>query len=144
MHLRAFLWLVFLSYGAWFPCRIHAGDADLERAVDEKALRDAGVRTDGESLLTFFKQRTLSDADHDRLRAAVRRLGDDDFRLREQATADLAAAGRAVLPFLRTAARDPDPEVVHRARRCIAALEETTELNLLSAAARLLAGSRPP
>lgn len=144
MHPRPFLWVLGVVVFCGRPSFLPAGDADLEQAADEKTLRDAGVPTDGDSLLAFFKKRTLTDADHDRLRDAVRLLGDDEFRVREKATADLKAAGRGVLPFLQLAARDPDPEVVHRARRCLAALEETPELSLTGAAARLLAARRPP
>jgi hypothetical protein len=125
------------------PAQVRAADEDVEQAADEKTLKDAGVGTDGESLLTFFKRRTLTDADHTRFQEAVRLLGDDDFQVRQKATADLKAAGRVVLPYLRPAVRDADPEVAHRARQCMAALEELPELSLLGAATRLLAVRRP-
>src|SRR5262245_21201897 len=99
MHLRALVCLL----GLTLACAARAGDADLEQAVDEKTLRDAGVPTDSDGLLAFLKKRSLTDADHDRLRDAVRLLGDDEFQVRQKATDDLIAAGRSVLPFLRPA-----------------------------------------
>jgi hypothetical protein len=141
---RAFLYLLSIVLICSPLVLIQGGERDVEQAADEKTLKEAGVATDGDSLLTFFVKRTLTDADHVRFQEAVRLLGDDDFNVREKATAELKAAGRAVLPFLRPAARDPDPEVAHRARRCIASLEEAPEFSLLGAAARLLAVRRPP
>jgi HEAT repeat protein len=143
MHFRTYLGLLALT-ALFLPSRFCAADEpDLNRAADEKALKDAGQATDAAGLLAFFRKRTLNDADHDRLREAVRLLGDDDFGTREKATAQLRAAGKAVLPFLRPALRDSDPEVVFRAKKCIDELEETPELSLLGAAARLLALHRP-
>jgi hypothetical protein len=125
------------------PCSAGADDAAIEQAADEKTLKDAGVPTNGAGLLAFFRERTLADAEFTRLQEATRLLGDDDFHVREKASADLKAAGRAVLPFLRTALRDSDPEIVSRARQCIAALEPSPELSILGSAARLLAVRRP-
>ncbi len=46
----------------------------------------------------------------------VRRLGDPSYVVREKATADLWASGKAAIPALRKAAIDPSPEVSRRAR----------------------------
>jgi hypothetical protein len=143
MHFRAFLVLPVLA-GLIGSAILAAGEPDPDRAADEKSLKDAGLASDGPSLLKIFRTRTLTDADHDKLREAVRLLGDDDFRTRERASAQLKAAGKAVLPFLRPAMRDPDAEVMYRAKKCIADLEEAPELCLLGAAARMLAVYRPP
>jgi hypothetical protein len=116
---------------------------EAERAADERMLRAAGVGTDNAALLAFFRERTLGEAERTRMILAVRQLGDDDFHVREQATADLRAAGRAVLPLLRPALRDSDPEVVFRARRCLGDLEHAPDLSLLTCAARVLAVRRP-
>jgi HEAT repeat protein len=144
MQFRAFLGLFAIAV-VIDSSGLHAADEpDPDRAADEKTLKDAGVKNDGASLLAFFRKRTSTDADHDRLLEAVRLLGDDNFRTREKATARLTAAGKAALPFLRSALRDPDTEVVFRAKKCIAELERTPELSVLAAAARLLAVHRPP
>jgi HEAT repeat protein len=135
---------LFVALVSGWLCFATANDADLEQAADEKTLKDAGVSAEGAGLLAFFKARTLTDAEFTRLQEAMRLLGDDDFHVREKATADLRAAGRAVLPFLRTALRDADPEIVFRARQCVSAMEQSPELSLLGSAARLLAVRRPP
>jgi HEAT repeat protein len=144
MRFRALYLLIGVAMMSGWLCFARANDADLERAADEKTLKDAGVPTDGSSLLAFFKARTLTDAEFARLQESTRQLGDDDFHVREKATADLRAAGRAVLPFLRTALRDADPEIVFRARQCVSAMEQSPELSLLGSAARLLGVRRPP
>ncbi|HMF13517.1 MAG TPA: HEAT repeat domain-containing protein, partial [Gemmataceae bacterium] len=143
MPFRAFLGLIVIVV-FWSAHVLHGGEGNVEQAADERTLKDAGVATDGDSLLTFFRKRTLTDIEHTRFQKAVESLGDDDFSGREKATAELKAAGRVVLPYLRPAAHSADPEVAHRARRCIAALEEMPELSLLGAAARLLAARHPP
>jgi hypothetical protein len=141
MLAHAAFWCVALSL---LPPPSSSSSEDAERAADEKMLREAGVATDGAKLLAFFRERTLSEADRARMLQAVRQLGDDDFHVRERATADLQAAGRAVLPLLRPALRDSDPEVVFRAKRCMSGLERAADLSLLTCAARLLAVRRPP
>lgn len=119
------------------------GEADDALAQDEKLLKDAGLAVDSAALLDFFRQRTLTDADKARLEAAVRRLGDDSFQVRERASAELLKAGRGALPALRPALQDPDPEVARRARRCVEVIERSGESSLVPAAARLLAARRP-
>src|SRR5262245_23841324 len=82
-------------------------------AEDERVLGSAGVGADGESLLAFFRDRTPSAAEHDRLRDLLRRLGDDDFATRDKAARDLAALGPAFVGPLRRALRgETDVEVV--------------------------------
>jgi HEAT repeat protein len=141
MLLRASIWL--LGVATLLSTASFASSEDAEQAADEKMLREAGVATDGPGLLAFFKARTLNEADRERLTKAVRHLGDDDFNVREKATAELKAAGRAALPLLRPALRDADPEVVFRARRCLEGIEHAPELSLQACAARLLAIRRP-
>jgi hypothetical protein len=46
----------------------------------------------------------------------IHQLGDEDFTVREDASAQLLAAGDAVKPALELAARDTDPEISSRAR----------------------------
>jgi HEAT repeat protein len=116
---------------------------DRTRAFDEATCKAAGQATDGPALLEFFRQRTLSEADLARLSATVRRLGDPSYRLRAEATSILCAVGRAALPLLRQAVRDPDPEVMRRAEVCLRKIESKAELPVTLAAARLLSRLRP-
>src|SRR5690349_6859528 len=100
------------------PVVAMAAESDPTLAQDEKLLREAGVGTDAPGLLAYFRSQTLSAADQERLRAAVRRLGDNEFEVRERASKDLAAAGRLAYPYVARALRDPDLEVARRARLC--------------------------
>jgi HEAT repeat protein len=118
------------------------GDAQTV-ATDEATLREAGVKTDGASLLEFIRRRTLSEADQARLADTVRRLGDSDFGVREQAMADLLAAGRSAIPFLRPALDDADVEIARRARRCLQAVESSSAVSQAMAVVRLIADRRP-
>jgi hypothetical protein len=108
----------------------------------ESALKAAGVRSDGESLLAYLRKRTPSEALEAKLAALVRRLGDDEFAEREKASAALVRAGRRAVPFLRPAVRDPDPEVARRARRCLEASGPGKKEVTLAVVA-LLARERP-
>ncbi|HZT81773.1 MAG TPA: HEAT repeat domain-containing protein [Gemmataceae bacterium] len=120
-----------------------AADEPDALAADEQALRAAKLPTDGPGLLAFFKARTPSDADREKLAATVRRLGDESFEVREQATRELIARGRSAVPFLRPALRDPDPEIARRAARCLEAIAGGNEPALAASAARLVAARKP-
>lgn len=125
---------------AWLPS-LHADEASL--AADEATLTEAGFKTDGPALLEFFRKRTLSDADKDKLQDTLRRLGDVSFRVREQATADLIAAGESAQKLLAEAAHDPDLEVARRATHCLEHITSTAVLAQTLAATRLLAVRKP-
>jgi formylglycine-generating enzyme required for sulfatase activity len=51
--------------------------------------------------------------------ALVKRLGDADFRARENAAADLKALGEAAVPAVRAGTADPDPEIRGRAHELL-------------------------
>jgi outer membrane protein assembly factor BamB len=138
-------WLV-AGVGLLFGAEAESGrksDAEAELAYHEKLLKDSGVGTDGPGLLAFFRSRTLSEGDHERLKKAVRRLGDNEFAVREKATLDLVGAGRFALPLLRPALEDRDLEIARRAERCIEDIERAPYTSLLTAAASLTAQRRP-
>lgn len=132
----AFLMAVAAAVG-----RSGEGAADLVQ--EEKTLREAGLKTDGLALLEFFRERSLTDEQRERLAALIHQLGDDTFVVRQKASMELARAGRAALPMLRAAARDPDPEVARRAADCLTTAGHESDLALVVAATRLLAERRP-
>jgi hypothetical protein len=124
--------------------------ADAESvAEDEQLLKAASVDTDGPALLDFFRHLTLSDADRRRIDGLVKQLGDDDFDVREKASAELVSLGPKTMRLLRRMVKDRDPEVARRAQDCVRRLEQggkTTAPNshhLPAAAARLLAVRKP-
>src|SRR5437660_1613980 len=77
-----------------------AKEEDAELKAAEALLRDGKVGTDGPALLRFFRERTPSPAQRERLARLARELGDDEFEVREKATRALIAAGRPAVPFL--------------------------------------------
>src|SRR5437016_689948 len=100
-----------------------AAEPDSEITSAEKVLRDAKVEVTGAGLLQFFQERTLTPTDRTKLADAVKRLGDDDFEVREKAEQELIRAGRKALPFLRPAVKDDDLERARRATRCVEEIE---------------------
>lgn len=120
------------------------GEPDPDLAFAERTLKEANMATDGPGLLAFFRTRTLSEADQERLAASVRRLGDERFTVREKASRDLSNAGRSALPFLRAALHDADPEIARRALLCLEEISHQPSSALVTAAARLVADRRPP
>src|SRR5262245_46399976 len=66
---------------------VRGGDTnpDAELAQAEKTLRAAGIGVAGPEVVQFFRDRSVSEDDTKRLMAAVQRLGDKDYKTREQA-----------------------------------------------------------
>ncbi len=117
--------------------------ADDAVKADEKLLRDAKAPADGPGLLDFLRKQTLAEAERARLAGLIGRLGGDDFKAREKASADLVAAGRPALAPLRRALKGPDEEVKQRARDCLDQLAPKSEAAVTAAALRLLRVRRP-
>ncbi len=111
--------------------------------ADEKFLRQAGVPTEGPGLLAFLRRRTFTPDDEKRAAALVRRLGDESYERRQQASDALAALGPVAMPYLRRAVHDTDPEIRRRARACLEAVDSGREVVLAGAAVRLLAVRAP-
>jgi hypothetical protein len=60
----------------------------------------------------------------DRIEKAIRDLGDDEFTVREKASAELLALKERAYPALVKAAESADPEVAHRAEELLEKLRE--------------------
>jgi hypothetical protein len=103
-------------------------------AADQQMLKAAGVGNDGPSLVEFFRKRTGTDTDLSGIKELVR----------QKASAALIARGAVCAPLLRAALKDPDIEIVRRAEDCLRAIEEIPNAALVPAAARLIAGRKPP
>lgn len=113
-------------------------------AGDEKIVQAANLKTDSDSLLDFFRRRTLLDAKRDEYRALVKQLGSEVFRLREQAMNELVKGGIPVVEILREALKNADLEMTRRADRCIQRiLESDVGPDVAAAAVRLLSRQRP-
>ena len=101
-----------------------AGAADKEKpedrsAAEEAVLKNAGLSSDGEALVKFFRTRSLTEADLNKLRDTIKLLGDDSFEVREKASADLVAAGRRAIPLLKEVVNHNDLEIARRAERAL-------------------------
>jgi HEAT repeat protein len=112
--------------------------------ADESALKAAGIPTDGPGLATYFKKRSTTVANAERIKELVRQLGDDDFKTREEASRQLIMLGPRARPFLHVALKDSDPEVVRRAQDCLERISKGMSVTALSAAVRTLARLKPP
>jgi HEAT repeat protein len=127
-------------------CTVAAGRSfavDEAEEADSRLLRDAQVRLDDRGLVDFFRKRTLTDADRRQLQRQIRMLGSESFEERERASHALLARGTLVLRFLQEALKDPDPEIVRRADRCIEEIEQGPGSSLPAAAVRSLARHHP-
>jgi HEAT repeat protein len=133
-----------LAPGARAADMPRSAEAEAEIAFNERILKEAGIVPDGPGLLAYFRARVVRDEDLERLKIAVRRLGDDNFELREKASQELLAAGRMALPLLRPALTDPDPERVRRAETCIEDIERFPFATVVTAAAQLISTRPPP
>jgi hypothetical protein len=132
-------WLVFFGLVA----AARGADPDPELVYSEKALREAGVETTGPAVLRYLCQCTLTEEHRARLAADVRRLGDDDFDVREKAVSDLVRAGHRALPFLRPVLGDTDIERARRAAECVRQIERLPDPSRVVQAVRVLADRRP-
>jgi HEAT repeat protein len=111
---------------------------------DEQILKQAGIATDGAGLVSFIRQRTIDVADEAHIKALVRQLGDDQFKVREKASRQLVRLGARVRPFLQAAAEDADPEIARRAREGLQRIGVGTPAATVVAAVRVLAREKPP
>jgi HEAT repeats/PQQ-like domain len=141
--MRLTIWLLFIALLPEVQSRAWSAHPNTVTA-DEQMLKEAQVATDGPGLLEFFRKRTLMPEARKRIEMLLRQLGDNSFKVRSKASAELVAEGVIAIPFLRQAMRDKDLEVVYRAEECIRLIEEKEpRFGLPAAAARLVAVRKP-
>jgi HEAT repeat protein len=120
-----------------------AADDDSGLA-DLQVLKKAGVPSDNDGLLNFFRRRTLTESDRERIEGLIRDLGNNEFAVRQRASARLVTEGNRAAPFLRKALTHSDLEIRRRAEECLKEIgDQDVGLNVVSAAARLIAARRP-
>jgi len=134
-----------LAVGLALGCRgFGLADEAAQVKADERRLEAAHVKLDDESLLNVFRQRTVADAELEKVKGIIRQLGDESFKVREHAAADLVARGPVVIELLKEALKNPDLEVTRRAQRCLQRIQEKDyRPDVLPSVARLLAHSKP-
>jgi HEAT repeat protein len=117
----------------------------LRGGEDDETLHNAGLDTDGPSLLAFFNARARADIEQERLRVLLQQLTAASPRERSLATAEFLGLGPLAVPTLRRAANDlSEPEVARRAAHCLKWLEGSASTSLPVAAVRVLAQRKPP
>jgi hypothetical protein len=120
-----------------------AGEKTTQKQEDEKLLKEKKISTEPAALLGYFKKRTLDTKALDSAADLVKKLGDDDYFVREKATEDLRKGGGGLVPLLRAALTSPDEEIKDRARMLLLTLESNTNPAVTLAVLRLLR-SQPP
>ena len=77
------------GYGGrnYTPQAVIDGGVDVIGSDRQEILRAAKISMDGPSLLEFFRKRTLTPANRERIQSLIRQLGDKSFEVREQASA---------------------------------------------------------
>lgn len=136
-----FLCVCLFSSAANLPGRVRAAETGADS--DEAVLKAAGIAVDGPGLVAYIKERTVNVADEERIKTLVRRLGDDAFKTREEASRQLVMIGPRARPFLQGAQRDPDPEIARRAQDCLDRIAKGTSVAAMRAAVRVLAHRKP-
>lgn len=122
-----------------------AASGAADPSADEELLKKARIGTDGPELLSYFKQRTVGDAEHQRIVQLIRQLGNESYAARERAGAELIEVGLPAVGLLRQATNDSDVEIARRSERCLQRIEREVPSPALSAAvARMLAVRKPP
>lgn len=136
-------WLLVVGFLGW-PGHFAGADVPNPLRGDEQKLQNAGLATDGPSLLAFFRTQTITRSAHTKIATLVQQLGDKSFKIRDKASTELPRMGMVAVPFLRQAATSTDLEVACRAEACLRQIEEKDfRVGIPAAAARLVAARKP-
>jgi hypothetical protein len=110
---------------------------------DDDLLKAARIGTDDAELLGYFRRRTVSDSERQRILDLIRQLGNDAYAVRERAGNDLIEVGLPAVGLLRQGKSDPDIEIARRCERCLQRIESVPITKLSAAVARTVAKRRP-
>lgn len=137
-------WTLLVTLGCFLAGAFSLLRADQDDLKSDVALlKGAGVKTETEALLDFFKKRTVSEEVRLKVEGLIEQLGADEFAIREKATADLIALQGLCRSQVTRALQATDLEVRRRARLILNKIgPASTEAALLGAAARVLTSRR--
>lgn len=111
---------------------------------DADALKKANLsETDGDKLIEYLHQRTLTESEQGRIAEIIKRFVVDDFEERVRATQEIESYGPAAIGPLKAAARDADAEVAFRARQALKKVETVPHSAVASAAVRAVVKLKP-
>lgn len=116
---------------------------DDERVRDEQTLREANLAWDDASLLDYFRCRTPTAAQRQRIDSLIEQLGHPSFRVREMASKELVALGLTAVAQLRQGRRSDNPEIANRCGKCLDAIEIVPSGVLTAAVARMTGRIKP-
>lgn len=136
-----------LFVGPNAPGRIGStSENDGEPAIsDEEALKAAGLSAaEGDKLIGYLKQRTVSDSQKGKIDSLIKQLGSDQFADRIKAGETLEVFGPAAISLLKKAEKDPDPEVAYQAARVLRRMETIPHTAVAAAAVRAVVKLKPP
>lgn len=98
---------------------------------------------DDKAMLERLKNATLTEVLREKVQKYVKQLSDDDFDVREKASAGLVEAGSAAVPLLLQASKDSDAEVARRAEACLSQIDKEPGKSNPATTCRVIAARRP-
>ncbi len=128
--------------GEWGPSTPQ-GDEAIARSIRRAAWAGWWRSSDGPALLALVRRHTLSNKDRARVLALIEKLGDDDFQVRQIASAELAEFAALAVPLLREATRSTDAERARRAEECLKDIADKGGKPLPEPVLRLLGVRKP-
>jgi HEAT repeat protein len=123
--------------------KVALGTDDLSRQKCRDAWATWWLDTEGPKLLEEIRKRTPSDTDREKAKELVKKLGDEEFDVRQEATEALKKLGPFVIPLLQQAAKSTDVEVNKRASELLKDMEKETAVAFSPVTARLVALRKP-
>src|SRR5262249_46372556 len=100
-------------------------------------------KTADPGLMDEFRKRTLKDEDRQKVLDMIKKLGDDDYVVREKAETDLVALGVAAVPLLNQGGEQADPEISNRIKKCLETIGKDKTAPASPVTARLVALHKP-
>lgn len=120
------------------------GQAQPADDVDEAYLRTIGLGIDTDSLLEFFRRRSLKEAPRPRLEALVGQLASPQEADQAKARQELLMFGPLAVPYLKEIRYLRPEPLGQRIGQCLGAIETSKSQEVAAAGARLLARRQVP
>jgi HEAT repeat protein len=97
----------------------------------------------GDSIIEELTKRTLPEADREKVEDLIKKLGDEDFKTRQDAKVDLKKMGVVVVPFLKAAVNNMDLEISQSAKFVLQEIDKEKPAPLSPVVPRLVALRKP-
>jgi HEAT repeat protein/outer membrane protein assembly factor BamB len=125
------------------------GDDEASRGKARDAWHLWWRKAEGAGLLKELEKVTMTNALVDKVKALIRKLGDENYEARARAEADLVDLGSLIIPLLEPELQSSDAEVRSRIENCLRALAKggnhtSTRSYSMSSLVRLIALRKPP